>query len=561
MINYTKTDFDITKLGSFYSQQKTIFRVFAPESKGVSLHIANQSFNMHRKNYYYEIAIGGNLEGYRYYYKHSDGTEFRDPFAYYSDDKYSYILNPRRFNDTKIEVKNKKKTVIYETSVRDFSCDDSFPNDVKRKFLSLTFENLKINNYYMAGLDYLKNLGISHIQILPVFSFDLDRADYNWGYNPLAYNLIHSDYVLQKDNAYAHVNELRKMVNCFHGNDIRVILDVVFNHVYRAGSFDLAKMVGMKHVFRYKSDGKMANGTYCGNEIKSEDLFMREYIVYMCKRYVELFDIDGIRMDLMGILDYETVNRIKDELREIKPEFMVYGEGWNMGDVLYPEKRASLNNASKMKDIGMFNDFFRETMINAVVKGDVNLEKIEAALSGNSNNLNPETSINYVECHDNSTFYDRLIADNNDISIVTAVQKCKLALGLVLLSKGIPFIHAGEEFLRTKKMVENSYNSDESINKIDWNRRVEYNDVCDFTKSLIKIRNEYDFDGDISFEDHNPILVCHIGKLDIYFNLSELSGEYNLNYTSRLIFDGTNETDEIRDILDFPPYSLMICTH
>ena len=558
MINYSEADFDITALGSFYYPEKTVFRVFAPESKGVNLIISNQSFSMHKKGYCYEIAIGGNLEGYRYVYRHADGTVFKDPFAYYSDSDYSYILNPKRFISEKVEVKKKKKTVIYETSVRDFSCDESFPNDIRRKFLSLTLENLKINNYYMVGLDYIKNLGVSHIQLLPVFDYDLDKTDYNWGYNPLAYNLIYPEYVLHKDNPYAHINELRKTVNALHGNDLKVVLDVVFNHVYRPALFDLEKMV-KGHVFRVKKDGKLANGTFCGNEVKSEDPFVRAYIVEMSKRYVDLFDIDGLRMDLMGILDYETVNLLKKELTKKKADFIIYGEGWNMGDVLSEDKRASLNNASKMKHIGMFNDFFRETMINALVRNDINIKNIELILTGDDNNLTSERSINYVECHDNNTFFDRLMIERGDESLEMCIDKCKLAIAMTLLAKGIPFIHSGQEFLRTKQLVENSYNAPEEINKIDWNRRVKYNDIADYTKALVELRNRYDFDGHASFDEHAPVLVYRIGELKIYINISKTESDYELGGQETLIFDGNKLTDESVSGLHLSPYSLMIC--
>ncbi len=562
MINYTSADFDIKKIGSFYSKNKTIFRVFAPESLSMNLIINNNKYEMHKNNYYFEIALSGDLEGVKYCYENDKKIVFKDPFAYYSDSNYSYVLDESKFDNRSVMPKKIKDVVLYEVSVRDFSCDDSYCGKYKRKLLAFTEKGLKLNDYYMIGLDYLKNIGISHIQLMPILSFDKDKTEYNWGYNPLAYNYINSDYILDNTNPYAFINELRNVVNVLHKNNIRITLDVVFNHVYDASKYDLDKMIP-GHVFRMKIDGTYAQGSYCGNEIKSEDPFVRAYLVEMCERYIRLFDIDGIRMDLMGLLDYETVNLIEEKCKKIKSDFIVYGEGWNMGDILEENKRASSLNANKMPAIGFFNDRYRDTIIQYVFGNDSIREDVKKALSGVILNTGYSQSINYIECHDNYTFFDRILkyCQNDEYSL--NVKKCKLALGLVMISRGIPFIHAGQEFLRTKKFVENSYNSDEDINKIDWNRRVENNDICDYLKALIEIRKENAVflkeDIETNFEDYYECLVYKVGNLKIIINPSIWDHVYQDGNKYSVIFDVNGKASYTSDILSIPSYSMLIC--
>lgn len=561
MVDYTVNDFEINKLGSFYEDSKTIFRVFAPESNRMSLVINEHFYEMHKVGYCFEIALAGNLENIKYYYQNDNNVSFRDPFAYYSDEKYSYVLDTKKFNSEKIVPEKNKNTIIYEVNVRDFSSDESLPFDSKRKIEALTETNLKINNKPI-GLDYIKRLGVSYIQLMPILDFDNDGTDYNWGYNPTAYNYINKDYINCKLNPYAFVNELRTTVNSIHNHGLRVTLDVVFNHVYQYCKFDLDCMIP-GHVFRLKEDGSLANGTYCGNEIKTEDPFVREYLCFMAQRYIELFDIDGIRLDLMGIMDYETVNQMYEGCKEIKDDFILYGEGWNMGDVLDEEDRATILNADKLPNIRMFNDSFRELMISYISGNDSIRDEIKLAVAGASNPLECKNSINYVECHDNYTFFDRMNKFKKEDDEWCNVRRCKLALALVILSRGIPFIHAGQEFLRTKNFIENSYNSDEEINKLDWNLRIENNDVCEYTRSLISIRNDYadTFNGDdtnISFEDYYDCLVYRLNDLMIIINPCKWDHIYNDGKEYEILLDLDGKSGHKSDVLSIPAYSALI---
>ena len=561
MANYSENDFNIKMLGSFYKKDKTTFRVFAPESKAVYLVINNKDYQMHNKGFYFEIALGGDLENIKYYYRNDYGVSYKDPFAYFSDENYSYVLDKEKFISDVVVPKTHEDKIIYETSVRDFSCDSCFESKYKRKFLALTQEGLKLNDYYVIGLDYLKNIGITHLQLLPVFDFDLDNSNYNWGYNPVAYNYVSKDYVNDSNNPYAYVNELRSVVNILHENNICVTLDVVFNHVYNHFNFDLEKMIP-GHVFRRKADGTLAKGTFCGNEIKSEDPFVRQYICEMCERYIELFDVDGLRFDLMGILDIDTIKLVEKKCKDIKHNFFIYGEGWNMGDALQEDKRATLINSKELPTISFFNDEFRDTIINYVSGNDSIIDDVKRVLNGNGKDLLYSQSINYVECHDNYTFFDHMIRYKAEDPIWVNVRRCKLALGLVMIARGIPFIHAGQEFLRTKNLVENSYNAGENINRIDWKRRVENNEICDYLKKLIKIRREnsefIDADTNVNFENFYECLIYRLNDLMIIINPCKWDYTYKDEGEYHVLYDLNNEEEYDSDEIIIPAYSINI---
>lgn len=561
MVDYTTKDFNIKKLGSFYAKDKTIFRVFAPESKQVWLIVNNHRYQMHKNEYCFEIALGGDLELIKYCYQNDDDVIFRDPFAYYSDDEYSYVLDTSKFINEKIIPSRLKDIVIYETSVRDFSCDESFLGKHKRKFLALSEEGLEINGKPI-GLDYLKYLGITHLQLMPVLDYDLDGFDYNWGYNPLAYNYVNRDYVCDYTNPYAYINELRSVVNKMHKNNIRVSLDVVYNHVYDCLNFDLEKMIP-GHVFRLTDDGKLAQGTLCGNEIKSEDSFVSAYLVEMSSRLLQLFDIDGLRLDLMGILDYNTVNKIDKACKTIKHDFIVYGEGWNMGDALLEQERATIANAEKLGSVAMFNDYFRDVIINYISGNDSIRDEVKNALSGNNNNLNYTQSINFVECHDNSTFFDRMIRYKTEDPVWVNIRRCRLALGLVMIARGLPFIQSGQEFLRTKNLVENSYNCNETINKVDWNRRVENDLICKYFRDLVDLRRENKVfisnDVKVGFEDYYDCLIYRIDDLLIIINPCKWDYMYQDGTDYNVILDIDGKANYTSVVLSIPAYSMIVC--
>jgi len=536
MEKYEAEDFNIDLLGVFYEIKKTAFYCFCTTSEKLFLVIDSHKYQMDKNGHNYSYTIYEDLHLHKYHYELEDGTSFLDPFAYYSDEYDSYILDPNKFYKPKNKTNEFIDPIIYELNVRDFSSHPSYSGLYKGKFLALSQKGLKYNNQPI-GIDYLTSLNISHIQLLPINHFDLDHSDYNWGYNPLAFNYLFNGYIDDVGNPYAYINEFAYTVDVLHENGLNVNLDIVFNHVYKYNEFTLYKMLGDR-VFRYTKDGKLAEGTLCGNELKSEDSFVKAYLLKMLERYILAFNVDGFRFDLMGILDYQTINYFKHELIKLKKNLLFYGEGWNMGDVLPIDRRASIANAEKLEGVYFFNDYFRDNLIAYLKNTSFDIEAVYQCLKAD-NILASKQTLNYLECHDNMTLFDQMLGVYHNYDL--AKNKCKLALALVLLSKGIPFIHAGQEFIDTKQMRENSYNAGDKINSIDWSRMVENLDLVNYFKKLIELRRKYlikYFDSVIFVHDFYGDIVFNVGKLRIIINPTEYDYNYHSEDKKQLVFDG-----------------------
>ena len=561
MVNYTAEDFVIESFGSTYYPDHTVFRVFAPYYDKLDLLMNNNRYPLFKKGFCFENTVYGNCEFARYHFE-GEGFSFKDPFAYASDEYGSIVLDPAKFNKEKIIPKTVSKAkIIYECSIRDFSADPSYPGKYKKTFRALSESDLKKDGEPL-GLDYLEYLGITHLQLMPIMDYDNDKTDYNWGYNPIAYNHVKKDYLYEQDDPYAFVNELREVINVLHKRNIRVTFDVVFNHVYDRKKNDLGKML-KGHLYRYKEDGTLANGTLVGNEVKSEDPFIRAYIVEMVKRYLHLFDVDGIRMDLMGISDLETVNLIMKTLRKEKADFQVYGEGWNMGDVLPEKDRASILNADRMPDVMMFNDFFRETIIHYISGNNTIVNNVKNALAADPSYLDMHHTLNYVECHDNYTMYDRMMLYKSDEEKWLSLLRCKLALSLILIARGASFIHAGEEFLRTKYGLRDSYNASDEINALDWNLRTRHKELCSYLKDLIRIRKENsdfdDKDAAVDFSEYYECLIYNIGNLKIIINPSTNDYIYDDETEYDVLLSDRGAIEYRSKIITISALSIVIC--
>ncbi len=558
---------DLNTLGCFVYDNYTLFKVWSPLAKLVEVFIDGKPYKMNYENSgVFSIRIEENLDGHYYHYLINSNKErsFKDPFAYIDkDENDAYIVDKRKLVYEKIEMRSYRKPIIYEVSVRDFSSDSSVPFKYPKKFLGLT-EDLYLDGK-PVGFNYLKTLGITHVQLMPIFSFDLDKADYNWGYNPLSYNSLHKDYLVNED-PYIAINELRSVVNKFHENNIRVTFDVVYNHVYNYKRFNLDRMLPY-YFFRYK-DGIIGNASYCGNEIRSEAYFTREYLKLLVRRFIEIYDVDGYRFDLMGILDIDTILAIKQEAQTLKKDFILYGEGWNMGDILHFENKCIKENAYKLPDIGFFNDIFRNVLRGwnieegrAYLIGDVSLkDEVKNLLMGSTvYGLNDRTSINYIECHDNYAFYDKLEKLGFDEEKI--IKIVKLGLSLVLLSKGVPFINSGQEFLRSKKGVDNSYNSGDEINKLDWHRKNKYEAVTNYFRDLINLKNrlnEFYYDCKAEFIDYYEVLIYKMGNLTIFINPCGYDHVYNDGNTYQVVFDETGFKDFETGALKINSFSVLV---
>ena len=559
---------DLNTLGSFIDGNKTTFRLWSPLSKKARLHLDNKIYLMEYKGKgIFELTFNENLEYHFYHYStfREKVYEFLDPFSYADkDNKNSFIVDRNKLVSSATNFKASNIPIIYETSVRDFT-SDSVSFKYPKTFKGLNEENAKLDGN-PVGFDYLKKLGITYVQLMPVFSFDLDHSNYNWGYNPNTYNSLNLPYCVS-NSPYEQLRELKTFVKFAHKNNMGVTLDVVYNHVYNVKSFNLANMLPY-YFFRYKN-GKLGNASYCGNEVRSEAYFTREYLKLIIKRFIDIFDIDGLRFDLMGILDVDTLLEIRDLSRNIKPNFLLYGEGWNMGDIVPYEQRAIKENAYKMEGIAFFNDDFRRTIRgnyiddkNAYMLGDVGLrDQVKHVLSGSYEyGLNIHQSINYVECHDNYTVYDKVSRFFDDEKM--AIRVCKLALALVMISRGIPFIHSGQEFLRTKHGIDNTYNLDDDINMLDWHRKNKYEEVSKYFTDLCTLRKTYKElvkeDTSIEFIDYYEVLIYKLDNLTIFINPCIFDHVYNDENEHKVIFDDSGFVNYKATVLKIKAFSILV---
>ena len=417
---------------------------------------------------------------------------------------------------------NKTDAVIYELHIRDASIAENSGIKNKGKFLGIAEEGTKSSEGLTTGLDHLKELGVTHIHLLPFFDYNSvdessdDNKQYNWGYDPLNYNVPEGSYSTNPNDGNTRIKELKQMIKAFHKNGMRVVMDVVYNHVADLKSSSFNQLVP-GYYFRHKKDGSFSDATACGNETASEMPMMRKFMLESLLYWVKEYHIDGFRFDLMGVHDIKTMNRIAAALHKVKPDILLYGEGWTAGDSPLPDSlRALKKNAAKLDRIAVFSDDVRDGIKGSVfdindrgfASGKIGMEEsvkfgIVAAAnhpqvdftkvnySKKAYSAAPWNVITYCECHDNNILIDKLRLSCKDASKEEIEKMQQLALTIVLTSQGIPFLHAGTEFLRTKSGVENSYNAGDSINKIDWSLKSKNLSINKYIQQLISIRKSH----------------------------------------------------------------------
>ena len=557
------TPFEIASLGIHYTKERTSFSVFAPTTEALFLILDNTvRYPMEKKEGTFTLTLEGDYETHLCHYERNDGVSFTDPFSYADsiDGKDSYILDEEKFPRERFLSAPVSDPVIYECSVRDFS--SSLPCAHQKKFLGLIEEGITVDGE-KAGFDYLKDLGITHVQLMPVFDFDDDRkhgSEYNWGYNPVAYLSLKKSYISDLEDPYASVYELRRAVDRFHQNGLRIVLDVVYNHVYKVKENTLDRMIPY-YFFRYKDDMKPANGTWCGNEVRTEGKFARAYFKEIVRRIVTTYDIDGIRYDLMGIMDIDTVKELFITARMIKRDFLMYGEGWNMGDVLDEEMRASEINLDKIYPVGTFNRFFRDGITSFILEEKGSRIAVPDILSeSKEEGFTKEQSINYVECHDNRTFYDKMAYYGGDLKL--RKKYCRMGIALTAFARGVPFFHSGQEFLRTKKGIDNSYNLPDSINTLDWKRKNEYRDITEYFRKCLKVRKanpEFTMkEVRILFREYYELVICEYGDLCLLINPCVFDHVFEDGNTYDVLFDQNGEAPGVKKAFDVPAHSLVL---
>lgn len=511
-------------LGVNYSQTSTSFKLWAPTASEVILCLymkGKKESELYipklEEKGVYSLTVNGDLDGASYHYMVYVNDEWiyaPDPYATgsFANGQRSVVVNHRKY-DTVFEEHNLEPLMsytdatIYELSIKDITASPEFKHG--GKFLGLTENGVTRQNGQLIGLDYIKNLGVSHVQLMPIYDFgsvdELSNPEtYNWGYDPEQYNVPEGIYSTNAEDYETRVLELKQLINVLHKNGIRVNMDVVYNHVYRTGDFSYSKIVPY-YFFRYLPNGDYSNATGCGNDVASERRMVRKFIIDSLLFWQKEYKIDGFRFDLMGILDVTTIRLASEKLQNVDPSCMLYGEGWDMPT--YTEKvTASMFNHLYMPNVGHFNDYFRDTLrgpnmnMNEIGLISGNFEKIGeisnlllGSVGSNNKRMlfdSPTKTINYISCHDNHTIFDKIKASDPKVSDENAEAITRLGTFLVMLSQGVPFIHSGQELCRTKNGVENSYNAPLDINRFPWESLGTRQDYSSLLKRLIEIRNE-----------------------------------------------------------------------
>lgn len=424
--------------------------------------------------------------------------------------------------DVRPALKSPADVMIYEVHHRDFSVHASSGIENKGKFLAMTEEGTKNPQGAATGIDHLKELGVTHVHLLPSYDYAsvdetrLEDNQYNWGYDPVNYNVPDGSYSTDPYNPETRIREFKQMVQALHKAGIRVVLDVVYNHTFDIAGSNFERTVP-GYFYRQREDGTYADASACGNETASDRPMMRKYMVESVKHWINEYHLDGFRFDLMGIHDIETMNAIRKAATEIDPTIFIYGEGWAAGAPQLPNEELAMKvNTHLMPGVAAFCDEMRDGL-----RGPFNDNKQGAFLAGvagfeesvkfgiagaiehpqvaiDSVNYTqafwaaqPTQMISYVSCHDDMCVVDRLHASVSGISAAELVKLDKLAQTAVFTSQGVPFIYAGEEVMRDKKGVHNSYCSPDSINAIDWERKSLNADAFDYYKGLIALRKAH----------------------------------------------------------------------
>ena len=425
-------------------------------------------------------------------------------------------------NDQKPALRSVADAVVYEMHHRDFSIDTSSGIQHKGQFLALTEQGTQSPEGLATGIDHLKELGITHVHLLPSYDYaTIDEhtfkdAHYNWGYDPQNYNVPDGSYSTDPTKPDVRIREFKQMVQALHQAGIRVVLDVVYNHTYNAAASAFEKTVP-GYFYRMKPDGTFANGSGCGNETASNRPMMRKFMVESVLYWMREYHLDGFRFDLMGIHDIATMNEIRQEAQKLDPQVLIYGEGWAAESPQYAADSLAMKaNMAKMPGIAAFSDELRdglrgpwdddkkgaflaglpghEESIKFGIVGAIDHPQVQMEQVNYSNKawaLGPVQMMSYVSCHDDMCLVDRLLTSVADLKGNDLEKLDMLAQTAVLTSQGIPFIFAGEEVMRDKKMVHNSFESPDSVNAINWHNKAQHQGVFNYYKGLIALRKHH----------------------------------------------------------------------
>ena len=621
------------ELGVIYSKNSSEFKLWAPLAEQVELVLYGKDYNalesnktiikMNRENRgVWRVKIDEDLSGeyYNYLVRNNGKTyESVDPYAKavsINGEKSMVIdmesTNPKGWsNDKKPILNDVTDSIIYEAHIRDLTKDEASGviTELRGKYIGAVLENSKIKGTSITtGLDHLKELGITHIHLLPVFDYGsiderYDSPDnYNWGYDPQNYNVPEGSYSTNPYEGAVRISEFKEMVYKFHQAGIRVVMDMVYNHTYNLESPLNLTVPG--YYYRKDQYGRYSNGSGCGNETASERYMFRKYMIDSVLYWAKEYHIDGFRFDLMGLHDLETMRIIRNELNKVDKSIIMYGEGWTCYDTpLNINESAVKNNICKFDDlqIAAFSDDARDSIKGSVflkeslgfVNGgdnyeesikyticastkhdEIDLSKVVYSKSFWANE--PYQTITYDSAHDNNTLFDKLRMSCKDENEEELLKMNKLAAAIVLTSQGISFLHEGEEFARVKEnlqgeIIENSYNSSDYTNELKWLRKQRYIDLFNYYKGLIKLRKEYkafrmnsnkEIQNNISFmakgnefkDEHMVGYFINIedyndsySKIAVIFNANKYNVEVDLNEGEwNVLVDGEKADSEVQ---------------
>lgn len=409
-------------------------------------------------------------------------------------------------NDQRPAMTDMTDIVVYETHMRDFTISDQSGITNKGKFVAMTETGAKTTDGLTSGIDHLKELGITHIQILPMYDYGsvdettLALNKYNWGYDPVNYNVPEGGYSTNPYDPTTRIREAKAMIQALHAAGIRVVMDVVYNHTFSVEGCALGRVVP-NYFYRMNEDGTYANGSGCGNETASDKEMMRKFMVESVCYWAREYHIDGFRFDLMGIHDQETMRQIRAALDEIDPTIITYGEGWAAMAPAYPYEQLAMKQWTyTMPRVGAFSDDIRNALIGSPFDhhrgfASGNTDAREAVRNGlvayPEWSGEPMQHVSYITCHDNYCLRDRIEAAAAEETEATKLRMNKLAQTTVMVSQGMTFFYGGEELFRTKQGIENSYQSPDSINTIPWENKKLYSDLYQYYCEIIKIRRQH----------------------------------------------------------------------
>lgn len=587
-----------TDLGLTYTPKASTFKIWAPTANEAKVNFYETGIDgriievkpMNRvENGVWSVTLEDDWAGKYYTYQVKVGDkwleEALDPYVKIVgvNGKRGVVAdltktNPAGWtNDQSPALQNFTDIVLYELHIRDLSIHPSsgVSIDHRGKYLGLTQEGTKNADGLTTTLDHIKELGITHVHLLPTFdhrSIDetrLDTAQFNWGYDPLNYNAPEGSFSTYPHDGTTRIKEMKQMIQTFHKAGIRVIMDVVYNHTGLTETSYLEQLVP-DYYYRKNADGSFSNASGCGNETASERAMVRKFIIESVKYWVEEYHIDGFRFDLMAIHDIETMNEIRAALDKIDPTIFVYGEGWTSGDSPLPvEKRALKHHTPQLNKIAAFSDDLRDGLKGSVFNHEergfvsgadgkeetikfgivaatqhpqIDYKKVNYSDAFWANN--PIQCINYVSCHDNHTLFDRLAISNKEDDEATRLKMQQLAMTIVLTSQGVSFLHAGSEIARTKEGVENSFESPDSINQFDWSRKTQYKSLFDYSKKLIAFRKAHP-----AFRmPSTDMVVKHLRFLDVEKNMVAYHISDNANgdsWKDILVYFNGNSSDKM----------------